>query len=199
MAANQGENWYLLEKTLVLPPSSLPPCLVFSCTPHCPPPPPPSLGSNEADEARSKMTSYFLRPQENDVRCGGDNLMYDCKWASDGELMCRGSSGQEGADLTSRCITLVPPLLMVTTHLYFLLTIGHLPFGQNRRKRKFLGNTYSGFVYYLPVNDLNTCWYITPELPPQTDSVNYFDQKFAIFLKRGRLLVRSQRPFGKFL
>ena len=127
--------------------SSLPPCLVFSCTPHCPPPPPPSLGSNEADEARSKMTSYFLRPQENDARCGGgDNLMYGCKWASDGELMC--CSGQEGADLTSRCITLVPPLLMVTTHLYFLLPIGHLPVGRTRRKTK-TNLPFSGFVHDL--------------------------------------------------
>ena len=151
MAANQGENWYLLEKTLVLPPSSSlpPPCLVFSCTPHCPPPPPPSLGSNEADEARSKMTSYFLRPQENDVRCGGDNLMYDCKWASDGELMCcSGSAGQEGADLTSRCITLVAPRLMVTTHLYFLLNIGHLPVGRTRRKRIWI-YLFSGLMNWI--------------------------------------------------
>ena len=74
--------------------------------------------------------------------------MYDCKWASDGELMCRGSSGQEGADLPSRCITLVAPLLMVTTHLYFLLPIGHLPVGRTRRKTK-TNLPFSGFVHDL--------------------------------------------------
>ena len=33
-------------------------------------------------------------------------------------------------------LSLLSPLLMVNTHLYFLLAIGHLPFGRTKRRRK---------------------------------------------------------------
>ena len=140
---NEKKHWSLL---------LLPPCLVLSCTPHCPPPP-PSLPSNEADEAQSKMTSYFLETeQENDA---SDNLIYGCKWASDAQLMC---GGQEGAELSRRCITLVPsPLLPSWSRLTctFCLPLVICHRSDWKKERNFLDISYQIIAHLLPVKKLN--------------------------------------------